>query len=105
MLKQIVALDRDGLDTRIVVITVNVDEGVDVEKAIKAACTEYCKTEEGRKTYEGNCNCFNWGDFDTYVPNDICRKHGFSKAGLEIQAEEVDFNEQLVDEYDIIGDE
>jgi len=100
----ITATEKDGLNTRSLNIQLYIIKpGLNIHDAIVAACTEYCKTEEGRKTYkENNCN-FNWGDFATYVPNDICRKYGFIKVDTDIQEEEVNFDEQLVDETDIIN--
>lgn len=105
MLKIIVATEADGLDTRTFVLGVEVeDENIDIEKAIKDACKEYCLTEEGKRTYEGNCNNFNFGDLDAYVPNEICEKYGFKKVYLDI-AGEFNFDEQLVDENDIFLEE
>lgn len=105
MLATIVATDKDGLDVRTLTITLDVfNNDIDVEKAVIDACTEYCKTEEGRWTYcECNCFNFNWGDFTTYVPNEICEKHGF-KIIDTAQVEELcfDFNQQLVDEDDVM---
>ena len=104
--RTVTAIERDGLNTRVVNIQLYVfKDGLNTHDAIVAACTDYCKTEEGRKTYEGNCCSFNWGDFEAYVPNDICKKYGFIKVDTDIQSEEVNFDEQLVDESDIFGDE
>lgn len=105
MLKTIVATDRDGLDVHTLTIMLDVfDSSINVEQAVIDACTEYCRTEEGKYTY-CNCNCFNfnWGDFATYVPNDICMKHGFKILDSE-QVEELcfDFNQTLVSEDDVM---
>lgn len=105
MQKVIVATDQDGLNVRTCVIVLDVQDGVDAEKAVRDACKEYCQTEEGKQTYIGNCESFNWGDFDAYVPNSICQKHGFTKIDFEVNTENVDFNEQLVYENDVFGDE
>lgn len=100
--KTVVAMERDGLDVRTFVLNFHVSsESFDIVAAAKAAAKEYCLTEEGKRIYEGNCNCFNWGDFDAYVPQDICRRHGFAKIESPIPDELVDFDEQLVDECDI----
>ena len=41
---------------------------------------------------------FNYGDFDTYVPNSICQKYGISKDETKYNClEPVSFDEQLVD--------
>lgn len=105
MLKIITATEIDGLNTRTFVIGLDVfDENINIEQAIKNACTEYCLTEEGKRTYEDNGNCFNWGDFDTYVPNEICERHGFKKTWLNI-APEFNFDQQLVDEDTLLEEE
>ena len=105
MQKMIVALDRDGIETRLLTIVVDIlSDGIDLREAVRNACTEYCKTEEGKKVYEDNCNSFNWGDFELHVPNSICEKHGFVKVSMDMQDDEFDFNEQLVNEFDIFED-
>lgn len=70
--------------------------------AIKAACQDYLNTPEGRKDWEFNCNNFNYGDFDTDVPNDFCIPHGFMKLNGVSDILDLDFNEQLasLDEED-----
>ena len=100
MITIIPIIDRDGMDVKTMVLTLDVDEGINIKEAVKSACAEYCKTEEGRKTYAGNCNNFNWGDFEAYVPNSICGNHGIRKIDLFMYEDEIDFNEQLVDEDD-----
>lgn len=98
------AIDQDGLDVRVTVIVLDANDNIDVVEAIKAACKEYCQTEEGKQTYIGNCDCFNWGDFDAYVPNSICEHHGIRKVDTCI-SEIRNFNEQLVEEFDVFTDE
>ena len=73
----------------------------DLLQAIKAAATEYCQTEEGKKTYDGNCCNFNIGDFDAYVPDDICLKHGFVPIKHNDDTINILFDDQMVDEFDI----
>lgn len=105
MLKTIVARDVDGLDVYVLTITLDVEDGIDIKQAVMDACKEYCFTEEGRTTYDRcNCRCFNWADFDMYVPNDICEKHGFRKIDVRTTLE-FNLNEQLVDEDDIFPEE
>ena len=77
---------------------------VSIDESIKLACTEYCLTKEGRKTYIGNSRCFNWGDFALCVPNDICRKYGILK-GDDHPSEFRNADEQLVNETDIFPEE
>lgn len=70
------ACEQDGLHMRGFCFFINAKDGMtpdDVLEAIKQACVEYCSTPEGRKVYEDNCKHFNYGDFDTYVPNSICK--------------------------------
>lgn len=101
----IAAVEAVGCDTKTIIIELLVSPDVtDVTKAIRNACTEYCKTNEGKKTFEGNCNCFNWGDFDTYVPSDILKRHGIIKLD-STPSTEVIFDEMLVDEFDIFEEE
>lgn len=105
MLKIIVATEAYGLDVTNLVMVLDVNsEDINIEQAVLDACKEYCLTNEGKRTFEGNCNCFNWGDFDTYVPNEICEKYGFRKVESNV-AEEFNFDQQLVDECEIFPEE
>ena len=74
----------------------------DVKDAICKACTEYCQTEEGKKLYIGNCHNFNYGDFEAYVPNSICEKHGIHKIDSNMTDIEVNFDTDLVDEMAVL---
>lgn len=85
-------------------MVISVKDGVDFKKAAKDASREYCLTEEGKRTFEGNYRYFNWEDFDTYVPNSICEKYGIKKLESNI-AEGFYFDQQLVDETDIFPEE
>ena len=98
MLKSIIAISRDGTDLQTVMFQFEVpDENFDLMSAIRNAAKDYCNTEDGRDRYEYNNHCFNWGDFDLYVPDEICKKHGFSKIRVSDGDEIVDFDEELVD--------
>ena len=98
----IIAIERDGLDVRVLTIPVQVnDESIDLREAVRKACAYYAKTEEGRKTYEYNCHCFNWADFEAEVPNEICRKFGFEKLEGNTGDITVNWDEQLVDDSDL----
>jgi hypothetical protein len=80
------------------------DPDIDIEQAIKDACKEYCQTDEGRQLYLDNNKSFNYGDFDLYVPDEICKKYGIEKiSGLE-EGYLHDKFEQLVDEEEILKD-
>lgn len=95
------AYEQDGMNIRICCLLINAKDGMtldDVVEAIKKASTEYCTTPEGRKTYEGNCGNFNYGDFDAYVSNSICKKYGISKSNAKYHyVDPVCFDEQVVD--------
>lgn len=106
MVKTIIAIEQDGFDVRVLCLNFEVpNKDFDLKAAVEAACVEYCQTEEGRNTYEGNCNNFNWADFDVHVPDEICEKHGFKKINAEISDEIVNLDEQLVDEDEVFPDE
>ena len=95
------ACKQDGIKMRGFCFLINAEDGMtpdDVLEAIKKACVEYCSTPEGRKVYEDKCNYFNYDDFNTYVPNSICKKYGISKNKTKYNClEPVCFDEQLVD--------
>lgn len=93
--------DQDGLNIKIYFVSLTHLATIDIIEAVKAACLEYCKTEEGKDTYRHNCDNFNWGDFLLCVPDEICAKHGFTKEEHS-DVVEVDYNEQLVDSSDIL---
>lgn len=98
-----------GLDNRTALYNFLVKNDMtkdDVLNAIKAAATEYCQTDEGKKTYDSNCCNFNIGDLDTYVPDEICLKHGILLLKSDYNCEiHIDFNTQLVIESDIFSEE
>lgn len=102
---EILATEQDGFTTRSFCFKLEAEENVDVLEAIKKSCDEYCKTEDGKETYIGNCNCFNYGDFDAYVPNSICEKYGIRKINSDLVQLYVNFDEQLVDESEIFKEE
>lgn len=56
------------------------DEDMDLLAAIKAAAKDFLETPEGKAMapeLAENGGVFDIGEFDTYVPNTICLKHGF----------------------------
>lgn len=91
--------DQDGMhvDLHQLAVTTALPED-EIVPAIKAAAQDYLNTEEGRKVYEGNCRCFNYGDFIEHVSNAYCVPHGFYKQKSEesVLIEE-DFNTRLGD--------
>ena len=101
MLRTIVAIERDGMDVRVLALNFEVPNAdFDLKAAVKAACTEYCNTEAGRRTYAYNCNSFNWADFAMSVPAEICEKHGFKLVQSGVADEDVDWDEELVDDIE-----
>ncbi len=102
MTRAFVMSEADGLKVRNFVVLVDIDENIDFEQAAIAAAIEYCNTEEGRDTYLNNCNCFNWGDFNMCVPEEICKKHGFKIIDSYL-AKSFNFDQRLVDDDDICG--
>ena len=85
------------------ILSPDIKTTTDLEIAVQEACTEYVKTEEGKQIYSYNCRNFNWGDFDMYVPEDICKKYGFRK--LKSPKTEMDFtvnlDEHLIDDEEL----
>lgn len=72
--------------------------------AVYAACTEFIGTEQGKKIYSYNCNCFNWADFEINTPpKSICKKHGFIKIpGPKTEMNfTVDWDEHLVNDDEL----
>jgi hypothetical protein len=95
------AIECDGgeaLATGIVLQTR--DDNLDFTEAVKAAVKEYCGTPAGAKEYQFNGKSFNWADFISSVPNDICMSHGFLKLDDNQETLVVDTNEQLFTEED-----
>lgn len=106
MLKTVIAVENDWLDTRVLVLNLDIpNKEFDWKSAVEAACVEFCQTAEGQNVFKHNCNCFNWADFDLYVPDEICQKHGFRKIDAVIADETVNFDEQLVDDSEVYFEE
>lgn len=107
----IIATDQDGLNTKNYIFEFLADnrklkDAAAVRQAITAAVKAFCQTEDGRKIYKGNCNNFNWGDLDAYLPEAILNKYGLYKSyDTSKDILEVDFNEQLISETDVFEEE
>lgn len=100
--KSIVAIEQDGMEVRTLCMEFIIhEEGIDLKEAIKKACTEYVNSKEGRDIYSYNCELFNWADFCSNVPNEICRKYGFEKDEDVFAEESVNWDEQLINEEDL----
>lgn len=99
---------QDGLktiDLNIILKTKPDMSNEDVFKAIEAASLEYCLTEQGKKTYIGNCCCFNYGDFDIHVTNDICVRHGIIRIDHQYHVIKDYLDTTLVFENDVLPEE
>lgn len=106
MRKTIIATEFYDGEFHATAVACNVpDHNFDIISAAKAAAKEYCLTTDGKTVYSGNCHTFNWGDLVTYVPNEICEKHGFTIIPDDCITEIRDFNEQLVMETEIFPEE
>ena len=99
------AIDRDTRGDTVYNFEFLAKDGIDIEQAVRKAALDFCKTEEGKRVYIGNCHNFNWGDFYTYVNNDFCRPYGFIASSCDIRQIDVNFNEELVSEVDILDEE
>lgn len=110
IIAQDIGADNHGIGNSTTTFDITVDsswsEG-QVMSALHDIAKEYCLTQDGRKTYESNCNCFNIGDLTLYVPTEIFVKHGISPKFRTnpTDAISIDFNEQLVEESDIFPEE
>lgn len=97
-------VDNHGLNNSVIALDITIENDAwsdnEVLDAIKTTAKNYCLTDDGKKTYDGNCNNFNIGDFIAYVPKDILQQHGIISVE-EKDTISIDFNEQLVDENDI----
>ena len=74
MIKTVIVNDNGKL-SEILQFEVPTEE-FDLKQAIHEACMEYCKTDEGWAKYSES-KVFDVNSFLTYVPDVICKKHGF----------------------------
>lgn len=72
----------------------------DLKKAVRNACEDYMKTEDGMELARENEGTITWKTFWNEVPNAICRKHGFYKQKREIIKESHDWDEAVYNEND-----
>lgn len=110
IIAQDIGVNNHGLGNCTTAFDITVDSSWSEEQVMSALhdiAKEYCLTQDGRKTYESNCNCFNIGDLTLYVPTEMFVKHGiFPKFRTNpTDAISIDFNEQLVEESDIFPEE
>lgn len=105
-----IGADNHGMKSRTTAFTIGVDSTWSDDQTISAfhdIAKEYCRTDEGKKTYDDNCRNFNIGDLIAYVPTEILIKHGILPQFrfIPTDAMNIDFNEQLVEESDIFPEE
>lgn len=97
-------VDNHGLNNHTLTLDIAIENDAwsddNILDAIKNAAKDYCLTDDGKRTYDGNCNNFNIGDLIAYVPKDILQQHGIISVE-EKDTISMDFNEQLVNEDDI----
>ena len=110
IIAQDIGADNHGIGNSTTAFDITVDSSWSEEQVMSALhdiAKEYCLTQDGRKTYESNCNCFNIGELTLYVPTEMFVKHGiFPKFRTNpTDAISIDFNEQLVEESDIFPEE
>lgn len=103
--RHLAVLDYDGDATYVKMLHFLVArENFDPKQAIINACTDFCNTA-GSEIYLANCCCFNWGDFDLHVPEEICRRHGFIKVSAQNTTEITYYNDHLVRDDEILSSE
>lgn len=101
--RYLAVLDYDGDATYVKMLHFLVaGENFNLKLAVINACTDFCNTD-GTDIYLANCCCFNWGDFDAYIPDEICRKHGFMKVASHDTVERAFFNDHLVKDAEILS--
>ena len=105
-----IGADNHGIGNRTAVFDITVDSSWSEDQimpTLRDIAKEYCLTEDGKKTYDSNCNSFNIGDLTLYVPTEIFIKHGiYPKFRTNLtDAISIDFNEQLVEESDVFQEE
>lgn len=96
--------DNHGLGNHVMGFNITVRNNnwteTDILSAIQSAAKEYCLTGDDKKVYDGNCRCFNIGDFVNYVPSGILNENGIYSI-TDVNTMSIDFNKQLVDGEDI----
>lgn len=107
MLRTVVVIQRDGIYADVSTLMFEVpDTDFDLKAAVRKAAIDYCKTEDGKETFEDNGDEFNWVDFfNANVPNEFCEKYGFKKVDNAATDIEVNGDENLVDRDDLDEDE
>lgn len=103
MRKEIItAVETKGIDSCVSTYVFTVlDDDIDLIETIKEAATCYINTDIGYQEFQHNCQCFNWGDFYSSVPNSFLLSFGIQKDEMDVSGTTVDFDEQLVSENDL----
>lgn len=110
IIAQDIGVNNHSLGNSTTAFDITVDSSWPEEQVMSALhdiSKEYCLTQDGRNTYDGNCCNFNIGDLTLYVPTEMFVKHGiFPKLRTNpTDAISIDFNEQLVEESDVFQEE
>lgn len=50
----------------------------DAQSAVKSAVSDFLKTARGKEALKETNGSFNYGDFVNFVPDTICKRHGFT---------------------------
>lgn len=84
----------DGIDNLYKKLTIHsyADMPVNIQNAIRKACTDYIGTEAGHLLYERQNHRFNYTDFVLSVPNTINQKYGFQVAHFSFERIETTFD-------------
>ncbi len=99
----VVAVRRDGIGVNIMALDFSIlstDPEFDLESAVRAACSDYAATANGKAVLEHNQGEFNWADFYKHVPEHLCVRHGFARSLNALPALEVSWDEQLINDDD-----
>lgn len=50
------------------------------EALLRKIAADFLRTQEGKKAYEDTCQDFNWGDMETYIPDEFFRSYGVTRC-------------------------
>ena len=71
------------------------DEDMDLLEAVRSAAMDFLSTPEGEAVLTQTDGAFGISEFDTYVPNTICLKHGFQVVDRSDDYADIKINEDL----------
>ena len=85
----------DECDTVIVTVNHTVGASSKLEGRMRKAVAEYLTTDEGRKVFDENGECFNWLDAYLHVPDEIWHRHGINEVTMQTADLHFDMHEVL----------